>query len=83
MIYISSDKPVERSFFEGFAFSGDDYICSEEGLRLFHQGTGRKINPGQDGCYVSVEPSESGWTIGTDHSGFKKLFIYSRISQVA
>jgi hypothetical protein len=67
---------LPSAFFDGYCFAGRDYIVGQEGMLQYQSTTGHTIEPGLDGCYISVQQDESGWTVGCDYSGFKKLFYF-------
>lgn len=61
--------------FEGYCFVGDDYVAESTGYRQFvHRGG--TVSPGLDGCYTIARPTESGFEIGTDARGLRRLFLY-------
>ena len=64
-------------FFQGYCFSGVDYVYGDGGAEKLYRDTGRKIEAGEDGCYVKVERQDRRYFFATDFSGNKKLFYFS------
>lgn len=71
----STDPPVD-GFFQGYCFSGTDYIYGHEGARIFRESTGRRITGGLDGCYISIRKYGNVYRFDTDYSGYKVLYYY-------
>jgi hypothetical protein len=76
----SSFTGLPERCFQGYCFSGADYIFGEKGSLEYEGVTGKRIGPGLDGCYVSVGKENDAYIIGGDYSGFKKIFYYQRDS---
>jgi hypothetical protein len=73
---ISSFTNLPDFFFSGYCFSGSDYIYGHEGLSKYRLETGNTLEPGEDGCYVTLNKHEGVIEIGGDYAGFKKIFYY-------
>lgn len=68
-------EPISRGFF-GYCFCGADYIYGAEGARRYFESTGRVVQPGEDGCYITVNQTAAGAEFGTDAAGMAKLYYY-------
>jgi len=75
---VSSYDPVERHHLHGFCFQGEDLIVDDAGYQRYVAARHLHIGPGQDGSYIVVHPSDQEIVIGTDFSGYHKLFLYQR-----
>lgn len=74
---IDSEEKIPASLFIGYAFVGRDLIIEDEGRERYETKEHRKIEPGCDGSYITLQNFGKTIKIGTDYNGFCKLFIYS------
>lgn len=74
-LFSSSSLPPD-SFFQGYCFSGTDYIFSDSGKREYEDSTGIDIVGGLDGCYAIVRRDGDGFVFSNDFSGYKVLYYY-------
>ena len=72
----SSVKNNPDTFFQGYCFSGKDFIFGLEGQKQFQATYCKPIAAAEDGCYVSVTKQDDYYLFETDYSGYKKLFYY-------
>lgn len=63
-------------FFQGYCFSGADYIFGAQGAETYRASTGKRIGYGLDGCYVTTENLEGAVRFGNDYAGYKVLYYY-------
>jgi len=63
-------------FFQGYCFIDNDYVYGLGGAVGYLQDTGRKIEIGEDGCYVVVNRDRDDFIFGSDHSGYKKILYF-------
>jgi hypothetical protein len=70
------DEPRPQNQLVGFCFTEADLVIGDKGYEKFRKIRGRTISPGEDGAYIVVETSNGSTTIGTDFSGYYKLFIF-------
>lgn len=73
---LSSDQPLPESLFQGYFFSGTDFVQGAEGYARF-----RQTNPApfrEDGTYVVAARDGDDLVLTTDYSGYKKLFFYAQ-----
>jgi hypothetical protein len=73
---ISSFDPIPKHFFAGYCFQDEDFILGSGGYDRYRAARNRGIEPGQDGAYVIVRSSGNETVVGTDFSGYFKLFLY-------
>lgn len=73
----SSAEPPPDHYFQGYCFTGSDYVFGPEGADEYRRQTGQTVGPGEDGCYVSAYRDGAEFVFGTDFSGNKKLYYYS------
>lgn len=78
MIISSFANAIDYEF-EGYCFSGNDYIAGAEGHRAYVQ-SGGSVPPGLDGCYAIAQDDDDGVIIGTDARGLRRLFLYEGAS---
>lgn len=81
MILSSFADTIDREF-EGYCFSGNDYIAEHEGYRSYVEAGG-SISAGLDGCYAIAQSDARGIEIGTDARGLRRLFLYEEASSWA
>lgn len=72
----SSFKENPEFFFQGYCFIGNNYIYGFEGANSYMQETSNSVNPGQDGCYITVEKKGDNYLFGSDYSGYKKVLYF-------
>src|SRR5699024_11343686 len=72
----SNKRPPEDGFFQGYFFSGNDYIYGQTGAGHFSEATGHAIKGFMDGCYVLVRRHQDVYEFVTDFSGYKALYYY-------
>ena len=72
----SSFDRLPDHFFSGYCFIGTDFIYGGDGAELYDEATAKRIDPGEDGCYVVIRKTADGHIIGADFKGYKKLFLY-------
>jgi hypothetical protein len=75
-VFCMTSKAFQDHFFQGYAFVGADLVFGADGLRDFTRATCQELGPGEDGCYVQIHREGTRFRVGTDHSGFKKVFYY-------
>lgn len=73
----SYDLPPEH-YLHGICFQDEDLIIGHGGYEKYRAVRQRDIQTGQDGSYIVIRTSESETVIGTDFSGYYKLFLYQR-----
>lgn len=73
---LSSKSRISEPAFEGYAWVGADLIVGSDGARKFEKGRLSSIPAGEDGCYVTVQKTASGWEVGTDYRGLARIFLY-------
>ncbi|WP_230532559.1 hypothetical protein [Microvirga roseola] len=73
---ISSFDPIPEHYLHGLCFQGEDLIIGDEGYGKYRIAGKGAISPGQDGSYIIVRNSGNETIIGTDASGYYKLFLY-------
>lgn len=73
----SSFEPLPEHFLHGYCFSGADIIVGDEGYKEFLSKRSQVVPPGLDGSYVVLNSENGAKTIGTDFSGYSKIFYYS------
>jgi len=73
---LSSFKHNPERFFQGYCFDKENFIFGQEGADIYFSETGREIALGEDGCYVSAKKTDSGYEIGSDYSGYKKILYF-------
>ncbi len=74
---IDSEQKIPESLFIGYAFVGPDLIIEDQGREKYEAKNHRKIQPGCDGSYITLQNFGRSIKIGTDYNGFCKLFVYS------
>ena len=75
-ILILGLRPSAGPIFQGHAFVGSDFIFGQQGALDYEAQTGSPVAPGEDGCYVTLARNASGYNVGVDHNGAKKLFYF-------
>jgi hypothetical protein len=75
---VSSYGLLPEHHLHGICFQDEDLIIGNEGYEKYRAVRQRDIRAGQDGSYIVVRPSENETVIGTDFSGYYKLFLYQR-----
>ena len=75
-VFCMTPKASQDHFFQGYAFVGADLVFGADGLRDFTRATSQELMSGEDGCYVQIHREGTRFRVGTDHSGFKKVFYY-------
>ncbi|EIM29162.1 hypothetical protein [Microvirga lotononidis] len=73
---ISSFDEMPKHSLYGHCFQDEDLIIGDVGYDQYRITRKAEIRPGQDGSYIVVNSSDRETTIGTDHSGYYKLFLY-------
>lgn len=73
---VSSFDHLPEHRLHGFCFQEADLILGDEGYDKYRADKGRAVLPGQDGSYIVVQHSDNEAVIGTDFSGYHKLFLY-------
>jgi len=73
---ISSFDRIPKHFFAGYCFQDEDFILGSGGYDHYQAARNRNIEPGQDGTYVILRSSGNETVVGTDFSGYFKLFLY-------
>lgn len=72
----SNSAPPPDAFFQGYFFSGNDYINGAEGAASFQAATGKQITGGYDGCYVHIQRHHDSYKFNIDFSGYKVLYYF-------
>lgn len=75
MFIASTDNSI-ATYFEGYAWVGNDLIVGQGGADSYLQQTGSPVPAGEDGCYVVVHRFPEGFVVGTDYRGLSRLFTY-------
>lgn len=75
-VLFSSYDNLPDSKLHGLAFSGPDIILGNEGYTKFRSTRRSIIGPGEDGSYIVANKVGETTVIGTDFSGYHKLFLY-------
>lgn len=76
VFFLGYDDALPRHQLLGFCFTEADLVIGDEGYAKFRESRGKTISPGEDGAYIVVQTSDGLTTIGTDFSGYYKLFVY-------
>lgn len=79
---LSSFTDGPPKYFEGYCFSGTDYVAEEDGHRAY-VSSGGSVPPGLDGCYAVIRKTDAGVEFGTDARGLRRLFVYQNGAQWA
>ncbi len=79
---ISSFTDSPAKYFEGYCFSGSDYVAEEDGYRAY-VSSGGSVSPGLDGCYAVIRKTDAGVEFGTHARGLRRLFVYENGAQWA
>lgn len=69
-------NPPPADFFQGYCFSGSDFIFGQEGAGKYKDATGNVIRGGLDGCYIVVRRHGTAYHFDTDYAGYKVLYYY-------
>jgi hypothetical protein len=72
----SSKHRLPESELLGSAFQGADLIIGDSGRDEYTKATGREVQPGNDGTYVTVIRRGNTAAIGTDFAGYQRLLVY-------
>lgn len=75
---VSSFDPVPRRYLVGYCFQDEDLVLGNEGYVKYWSIRKNNIQSGQDGAYIVVSSSGDEIVIGTDFSGYFKLFLYEQ-----
>ncbi|MBF9197507.1 hypothetical protein [Microvirga terrestris] len=75
---LSSFDPVPQHDLRGICWQGEDLIIGNKGYKKYRAAQRAEIQPGQDGSYIIVNTYREEAVIGTDFSGYYKLFLYQR-----
>lgn len=73
----SSFTGLPDSYFEGYCFHGASYIYGNGGRIQFSAETDNEVGPGLDGCYLTILSRGESRLIGSDSSGFNRIYYYS------
>ena len=73
---VSSFDHLPEHRLHGFCFQDEDLIMGDKGYEKYRADKGRAVLPGQDGSYIVLRHSDNEAVIGTDFSGYHKLFLY-------
>lgn len=82
-IVIFDDTHIEASCFTGYALVGADVVLGEAGHSEYQHETRRSVPPFEDGCYVVLEKTDTGFTLGVDYTGASKIYIYEHAGRWA
>jgi hypothetical protein len=75
---ISSYDPLPQYDLQGICLQNEDVILGQEGYESYLGTREQHIRPGQDGSYIVISTYNEETVIGTDFSGYYKLFLYRR-----
>jgi hypothetical protein len=70
------DGAAPRRKLIGLCFTGSDVVVGDLGYEKYAERERKRIEPGEDGAYIVVNTDNGSATIGTDFSGYYKLFAY-------
>jgi hypothetical protein len=73
---ISSYDVLPQHHLHGICWQDEDLILGNGGYEKYRSARKSEIQAGQDGSYIVVNASEQEAVIGTDFSGYCKLFLY-------
>jgi hypothetical protein len=73
---ISSYDPIPQHYLQGLCLQDEDIILGNEGYQKYVAARKRYVQPGLDGSYIIVRSSDEETIVGTDFSGYYKLFLY-------
>jgi len=73
---ISSYDVLPKHYLHGICWQDEDLIIGDGGYEKYRFARKAQIDAGQDGSYIVVNASEQEAVIGTDFSGYCKLFLY-------
>lgn len=73
---ISSDDALPQHHLHGFCWQDEDLVLGNGGYEKYRASRKAEIPTGQDGSYIVVNASPQEAVIGTDFSGYHKLFLY-------
>lgn len=73
---LNSSELRRSNAFNGYFFSGTDYVSGLEGLREIEAAENFTLKPGLDGCYAYAIREGSDYVFGTDHSGYRALYYF-------
>lgn len=76
VFFFSNDDPPLDGFFQGYCFIGADLIFGLEGAEIFRDETGRRVGPGHDGRYITVEQQDDTYFFSSDYAGYSILYYY-------
>lgn len=72
----SSDEPGCHEYFNGYGYSSSHFVSGDAGHTQYREWSGRGLAPGGDGSYVVSLQTPTGYRIGTDGLGMRKIFLY-------
>ncbi len=75
-VLFSHDGVLPQRKLIGVCFTGSDVVVGDLGYQKYAERERKRIEPGEDGAYIVVNAHEGSATIGTDFSGYYKLFAY-------
>lgn len=75
-VVLASSHTTLKNQFVGCCFEGPDFIIGQRGYEEFRRLRGKSIGPGEDGSYVIATKTSDGAVMGTDFSGYSRLFLY-------
>ncbi|UVF19826.1 hypothetical protein HPT29_001330 [Microvirga terrae] len=73
---ISSLDPMPQHYLHGTCWQDEDLILADGGYARYRAVRNATIQAGQDGAYIVANSTERETVIGTDFSGYHKLFLY-------
>ncbi|MCC6855700.1 MAG: hypothetical protein IT189_06505 [Microbacteriaceae bacterium] len=75
-VLAASDQGKPDTALHGFAFDGPHLILGEAGRLWYGNAHARAVHPGNDGSYIAVNQRGRVAVVGTDHAGYRRLFLY-------
>lgn len=73
---ISSYDALPKHQLHGFCWQDEDLILADGGYEKYRTSRKAEILAGQDGSYIIVNAAAQEAVVGTDFSGYCKLFLY-------
>lgn len=75
-ITLAKDDLPTREAFDGYAFIGHGLAFSLEDVKRFSADDLHQEIPAEDGCYILLQQVGDRWILSTDHSGYRKIYLY-------